>query len=416
MTYRLSDEERLLQATVRDFAERGLGPLVAAAERNATFPRAQILPRMAELGLLSIGVPVELGGAGGTSLMLCIVAEEVARICGGFAISVMASVLAPAAVVKMSAGRVAGAMLEPLIQGTLLPAMAFTEPGAGSDLANLQTTATRAERGVVLRGTKTFISNGPTADVYLVAAVRADYASRPRTERLKGIGVYVVPRGLPGFTIGRPLAKLGMRSSETGELHFDDVLIAGAGPAAGAGSASPLPDGSLRAAKFDKLLAPAPGAERGFKGMMELLDFNRLYIAALSVGLAQAAFEACVPYVQQRIAFGSPIGHHQATGFKVARMAMQLDASRALIQRACELYDAGERCARQVSEAKLFATEAAVEITGAAVQIHGGYGYIEEFPVERYFRDAKVGTIWEGTSEIQQQIICRELGLYAGEK
>ena len=146
---------------------------------------------------------------------------------------------------------------------------------------------------------------------------------------------------------------------------------------------------------------------------MALLDFNRLYIAALSVGIAQAAFEACVPYVKQRVAFGKPIGHHQATGFKVARMAMKLDAARALIQRACELFDAGERCARQVSEAKLFATEAAVEITGDAVQVHGGYGYIEELPLERYFRDAKVGTIWEGTSEIQQQIICRELGLYS---
>lgn len=148
---------------------------------------------------------------------------------------------------------------------------------------------------------------------------------------------------------------------------------------------------------------------------MELLDLNRLYIAALSVGLARAAFEACVPYVKERVAFGKPIGHHQATGFKVARMAMKLDAARALIQRACDLHDAGVRCTREVSEAKLFATEAAVEITGDAVQIHGGYGYMTELPIERYFRDAKVGTIWEGTSEIQQHIICRELGLYAAD-
>jgi alkylation response protein AidB-like acyl-CoA dehydrogenase len=345
---------------------------------------------MADLGLLSIGVPPELGGAGGTSLMLCIVAEEVARVCGGFAIGVMASVIGPAALVKMSRGRAAASTLEPLLRGTVLPAMAFTEPGAGSDLASIQTTVTPTERGLVLNGSKTFISNGPTADVYLVAAVRAELADAPRDERAQGIGVHVVPRGAPGFTVGRPLAKLGMRSSETGELHFENVLVAG---------------GRDRVS--------GPGAEQGFRGMMELLDFNRLYIAALSVGLAEAAFEACVPYVKTRVAFGKPIGHHQATGFKVARMAMKLDAARALIQRACELYDAGERATRLVSEAKLFATEAAVEITGDAVQIHGGYGYVEDFPVERYFRDAKVGTIWEGTSEIQQQIICRELGLYS---
>ena len=393
MTYRLSEEEKLLQATVHDFAGRELEPLVAEAESSGRFPRQSILPRMAELGLLSIGVPPELGGAGGTSLMLCIVGEEIARVCGGFSIGVMASVLAPPALAKMSSEGTVGPMLQPLMQGAVLPAMAFTEPGAGSDLANIKTTVTKTEHGLVLNGTKTFISNGPIADVYLVAAIRADSASRPRHERAKGIGLYVVPRGVPGFTVGRPLAKLGMRSSETGELHFEDVLI---------------PSGASR--------LPAPGAERGFIDMMDLLDFNRLYIAALSVGLAQAAFEACVPYVKQRVAFDRPIGQHQATGFKVARMAMKLDAARALIQRACEMYDAGERCARQVSEAKLFATEAAVEITADAVQIHGGYGYVEEFPVERYFRDAKVGTIWEGTSEIQQHIICRELGLLSPER
>jgi len=391
MNYRLSDEERLLQRTVREFAEKELAPLVAEAERSGRFPRERIVPRMAELGLLAIGVPPDLGGAGGTNLMLCIVGEEIARVCGGFAIGVMASVLSPPALAKMSDGKSAGPALPALMQGLTLPAMAFTEPGAGSDLAAIRTTVTKTERGLVLNGTKTFISNGPTADVYLVAAVRAEYADKLREERARGIGLHVVLRGTPGLTVGRPLAKLGMRSDETSEVHFEDVIVVvggGGGPS-------------------------VPGSDRGFRGMMELLDFNRLYIAALSVGLAQAAFEACVPYVKERVAFGKPIGQHQATGFKVARMAMKLDAARALIQRACELYEAGERCARQVSEAKLFATEAAVEITGDAVQIHGGYGYIEEFPVERYFRDAKVGTIWEGTSEIQQQIICRELGLYS---
>jgi alkylation response protein AidB-like acyl-CoA dehydrogenase len=390
MSYRLSEEERLLQTTVHDFATRDLTPLVEHAERTGSFPRIPILPRMGELGLLSIGVPPELGGGGGTSLMFCIVAEEIARVCGGFAIGVMASVLSPAILVRMSDPGSVGPALAPLLAGAVLPAMAFTEPGAGSDLLAIRTTATRTDRGLLLNGTKTFISNGPTADVYLVAAVRAEHADGPREERARHIGVHVVLRGTPGFTCGRPLAKLGMRSSETGELHFEGVLVSPAsfGPTGGRGG-------------------------HGFQTMMELLDLNRLYIAALSVGLARAAFEACLPYVKERVAFGKPIAHHQATGFKLARMATNLDAARALIQRACELHDAGMRCTREVSEAKLFATEAAVAITGDAVQIHGAYGYMAELPVERYFRDAKVGTIWEGTSEIQQHIICRELGLYA---
>jgi alkylation response protein AidB-like acyl-CoA dehydrogenase len=386
MSYRLNDEEKQLRTTVREFAERELAPLVVEAERAGRFPRARVLPRMAELGLLSIGVPERLGGSGGTSLMLCLVGEEIARVCGGFAIAVMAPVIGPAVLVRLQGERAAGGALEGLMSGTLLPAMAFTEPGAGSDLAAIRTTVRRSERGLLLNGAKTLISNGPTADVYLVAAVRAEVADRPREERARGIGVWAVPRGAPGLVIGRPLAKLGMRSSETGELHFEDVPAAPGGAGGGEGG--------------------------GFRGMMELLDLNRLYIAALSIGLAEAAFEASLAWAKARVAFGKPIGHHQATGFKVARMATRLDAARALLQRACELHDAGERATRAISEAKLFATEAAVEITGEAVQIHGGYGYVEELPVERYFRDAKVGTIWEGTSEVQQHIICRELGLY----
>jgi alkylation response protein AidB-like acyl-CoA dehydrogenase len=397
-TYRLTDEEKLLQRTVRDFAEGELRPLVADAERAGTFPRARIVPRMAELGLLSIGVPQELGGAGGTSLMLCIVAGEIARVCGGFAIGVMASVLSPGILVRMSGGKPAGALLAPLLSGAVLPAMAFTEPGAGSDLLGMQTTVSATPDGLVLNGSKTYISNGPTADVYLVAAIRSEYVGRPREERPPGLGLYVVPRGAAGLTTGRPLAKLGMRSSETGELFFESVRLP-AGPWA-AGPTPPARD----------CRASADGG--GFRAMMALLDVNRLYIAALSVGIAEAAFEASLAHVRARVAFDRPIGHHQATGFKVARMAVKLDAARALIERGCAAYDAGGETTLAASEAKLFATEAAVAITGDAVQIHGGLGYMEESPVERYFRDAKVGTIWEGTSEIQQHIICREIGVY----
>lgn len=387
MSYRLSEEEAAVQRTVRDFAERELGPLVAEAERTGRFPREQILPRLAELGLLSIGVPESLGGSGGGSLLLCVVAEEIARVSGGFAIGAMASILAPAVLVRLQGDAPNRALLEPLMAGQILPALAFTEPRGGSDLAGIATIATKTEGGVLLRGQKTFISNGPTADAFLVAAVRADYADKPREERVKGIGVHVILKGTPGVSFGPPMKKLGMRSSETSEVFFEDAFA----PAGGLGGGS--------------------GAGKGFRQMMELLDVNRLFISALSLGVAQAAFEASVAYAKERHAFGKPIGRHQATGFKIARMATSLDAARALLQRAAELVDGGERCAREVSEAKLFCTEAAVTITSDAVQIHGAYGYVEDLPLERYFRDARVGPIWEGTNEIQQQIICRELGL-----
>ncbi len=324
----------------------------------------------------------------------------------------MAPVLAPAALVRMTGGRPPPHFLEPLIRGQLLPAMAFTEPDAGSDLQAIRTTATKTDRGIVIDGTKTFISNGPTADAFLVAAVRADHASLPRRERSRGMGLYVVIQGTPGLTVGRPFSKLGMRSSETGELAFDSVLAAGALGASMAKGSESRDEDQPREKREERDGETGAKRAQGFGGMMHLLDFNRLYIAAISIGIAQAAFEASLRHVRERVAFDKPIGHHQATGFKIARMSTQLDASRALVQRACEMFDAGEPCTRQVSEAKLFATEAAVEIAADAVQIHGGYGYVEDSPVERYFRDAKVGPIWEGTSEIQQHVICRELGVY----
>jgi alkylation response protein AidB-like acyl-CoA dehydrogenase len=299
--------------------------------------------------------------------------------------------------VRLQGERASEAFLGPLMRGEILPALAFTEPGGGSDLASLRTVAKRRDGAVVISGNKAFITNGPTADAYLVAAVREDHAKLEGSERLNGIGVYVVLKGSAGVAPGPPLAKLGMRSSETSEVHFEGAFA--------------MPFGSHRSPPAPASATPTGG---GFRQMMELLDLNRLFIAAISLGIAQAAFEASLAYAKERKAFGKPIAEHQATGFKLARMSTTLDAARALLQSACDGYDAGERVARLASEAKLFASEAAVAITSDAVQIHGGYGYVEDLPIERYFRDARVGTIWEGTSEIQQQIICRELGLYDG--
>jgi alkylation response protein AidB-like acyl-CoA dehydrogenase len=388
MSYRLTEEERAIQRTVRELAEKELAPLVPDAERAGRFPREIVLPRLAELGLLSVGVPESLGGGGGGALVACVIGEEIARVSGGFAIGAMPSILAPGALYRLQGDRASESFLAPLMSGQLMPALAFTEPGGGSDLVAMRTIAERTDGGALLTGTKTFISNAPSADVFLVAAIRADHASKPRSERSRGIGVHVVLKDTAGVTVGPPFAKLGMRSSETSEVSFERAFAPSAGLGGGSGSEG-----------------------RGFRQMMELLDINRLYISALSLGIAQAAFEASLEYARQRTAFDKPIAEHQATGFKLARMSMALDAGRALLQESAALYDAGKRCAREVSETKLFCTEAAVSITADAVQVHGAYGYVEDLPVERYFRDARVGTIWEGSSEIQQQIICRELGI-----
>jgi butyryl-CoA dehydrogenase len=380
-----TEEERLFQKTVHDFCERELRPLVADAEANEKFPRASILPRMAQLGLLRIGVPEELGGGGGDTRMQCVLAEEVARICGGFAVSVLPAVVGPAILLKLGTAEQRAELLEPMMTGQQLPAIALSEPAAGSDLIGLQTTARAEDDVYVLNGAKTFITNGSCADVVLVAALRADYAARTGIERAAGINLFVVARGTPGFRVTKTLRKLGMRSSETAELAFEECRI----PA------------RLRL-----------GAQRAsLLSLMRVLDHTRLYVAALSVGLARAAFEAALAYAKQRETFGKPIGHHQAIAFKLARMATDIEAARVLVRHAAALHDTGARMSGRISMAKLFATEAAERVTADAIQIHGGYGYMSEFPVERYFRDAKVGPIWEGTSEIQQIMIARELGL-----
>ena len=384
----LSEEHRLFQQTVRDLCERELRPLVARAEAEERFPRERVLPAMAALGLFRIAVPEDMGGAGGDTSMQCLVAEEVARVCAGFAIAVMPSVVGPALLVKLGTPAQHEAFLEPFMAGSVLAAMALTEPASGSDLLSLRTTARADGDAYVLNGAKTFISNGPTADRVLVAAVLGDCAGKRGFERALGINLFVVERGTPGFHVAKKLGKLGMRSSETGELVFEECRIP-------------------RQSRLG-------GEDVNFLRLMEVLDVNRLYIAALSVGIGQAAFEAACRYAKGRVTFGKPIARHQAIAFKLARMALDIEAARLLIHRGARLYDRGERATMAVSMAKLFATEAAVRITGEAVQVHGGYGYMTELPVERYFRDAKVGTIWEGTSEIQQLIIARELGLGDG--
>jgi alkylation response protein AidB-like acyl-CoA dehydrogenase len=380
----LSEEHRIFQRTVRDFCERDVRPLVEEAESSARFPRDSLLPRMGELGFFRIRMAPESGGAGGDALMQCLFAEELASVCGGFAVSVLPSVIGPEFLVRLGTAEQRAEWMEPLMAGRSLAAIALTEPDAGSDLMAIRTVARREGDGWVLDGCKTFITNGPTADLFLVAAVLAELADRHGLERAAGISLFLVPGDAPGLVRTRRLEKLGMHSSETGELVFESCRLPASGRLAGRGA---------------NLLS-----------LMKVLDHSRMYVASISLGLARAAFEASCAYARERKSFGKPIGQHQAIAFKLARMAVDLDAARLLVHRAATLHERGKRCTKEVSMAKLFATEAAVRITGAAIQIHGGYGYMTELPVERYFRDAKVGTIWEGTSEIQQLLIARELG------
>ncbi len=383
MTF-LSAELDGFQRTLRDFCERDLRPLVDRAEADGCFPRAEILPAMAALGWFRIGVPETAGGVGGSSRMHCLIGEEVARICGGFAASVLPAVLGPAILMRLGTPAQQAALLEPMMRGERLGAIALSEAGAGSDLASLRTTARRDGEAYVLDGTKSFVTNGAIADGVIVAAILSELAGRKGWVRAAGINLFLVDRSTPGFSVARQLSKLGMRSSDTAELVLEECRI---------------PLGNRLG-----------GESANFLRLLDVLDRTRLYIAAVSVGVAQAAFEAVCAYAKVRVAFGKPIGQHQAVAFRLARMAVDLEAARLLIHGAADAYDLGVRATKEVSMAKLFATEAAIRITGDALQIHGGYGYTTEFPLERYFRDAKVGTLWEGTSEIQHLIIARELG------
>ena len=379
----LSEEHEIFRRTVREFCEREARPLVEEAEAQQRFPREKLLAAMAGLGFFRIRVAPEDGGAGGDALMQCLFGEELARVCGGFAVSVLPSVVGPELLVRLASEEQREQWLEPLMSGRALAAIALTEPDAGSDVMGIRTVARMEDEHWVLDGTKTFITNGPSADLFLVAAVLAEMADRHGMERAAGLSLFLVPGDAPGLRRARRLDKLGMHSSETGELVLDGCRV----PA------------SSRLGQKANLLA-----------LMKVLDHSRMYVASISLGLAQAAFEASCEYARERKSFGKAIGQHQAIAFKLARMATDINAARLLVRRAAALHERGRRCTKEVSMAKLFATETAVRVTGEAVQIHGGYGYMTELPVERYFRDAKVGTIWEGTSEIQHLLIARELG------
>ena len=362
---------------MRDFAEAELAPHSREWDEKQEFPR-EVFGKLAELGLMGVAWPPEYGGSGMSTLDWTIVMEELARVDAGVALSLAAHhSLCSAHIHLAGSEQQKKRFLAPLARGERVGCWGLTENSAGSDAGGTRTTAVRDGGHWVLNGSKTFITNGRVADVAVVMAVT------DKSRGKKGISAFVVERGTKGFRSGKKEDKLGVRCSDTSELVFEDCRV----PA-------------------DNLL----GAEgMGFVDTLRILDRGRIGIAAFSVGIAQASLEASMRYARERRQFGRVIADFQAVQFKIAEMATRVAAARLLTWRAASLRDEGREHTAESSMAKLFAGEAAVEIALDAIQIHGGYGYTKEYPVERYLRDAKLGTIGEGTSEVQRLVIAREL-------
>ncbi len=377
MDFRLSEEQDLLRRSVREFAETEIRPHVREWDQDQHFP-SELMPKLAALGLLGIQFPEQYGGAGMTALDYCICIEELARVDPGVALSVAAHNGLCSSHISLFANEgQKQTYLVPLARGEKIGAWGLTESTSGSDAAGMRTTAVRAGSCWVLNGSKTFTTHGRVCDVMVVMAVT------DRTAGTKGISAFIVEKGTPGFRPGKKEDKLGMRASDTSEVLFDNCRI----PA-------------------EQML----GEEgHGFINTMQVLDAGRIGIAALSVGLAQGAYEAALSYARERKAFGKTIAQFQAIQWKLADAATKIEAARLLTYRAAYLKQQGRRTTLESSMAKLYASEIAVRVADDCVQIHGGYGFVKDYPAEKYFRDVKLTTIGEGTSEIQRLVIARQL-------
>jgi alkylation response protein AidB-like acyl-CoA dehydrogenase len=377
MDFRLTEEQELLRRTVREYAETEIRPHVREWDEAQHFP-SEIIPSLAALGLLGIQFPEQYGGAGMSAIDYCICIEELARVDPGLALSIAAhNGLCAAHIFMFGSEAQKQRYLTPLAGGEKIGAWGLTESTSGSDAAGMRTTAVRAGACWVLNGSKTFTTHGRVGDI-LVAMAVTDRAAGSR-----GISAFIIERGTPGLAAGKKEDKLGMRASDTSEVLFENCRI----PA-------------------EQLL----GEEgQGFINTMQVLDAGRIGIAALSVGLAQGAYEAALRYAQERKAFGKTISAFQAIRWKLADNATRIEAARLLTYRAAYLKDRGVRTTLESSMAKLYASEIAVRAAEDCVQIHGGYGFVKDYPAEKYFRDVKLLTIGEGTSEIQRLVIARQL-------
>ena len=377
MQFTLTDEQRMIQETAREFADKEIAPVADRHNREGKFP-LEIVKKLGKMGFLGMLVPEQYGGTHAGNLSLVIALEEINRVCAstGVTMSVQNS-LVEAPILHWGSEDIKHRFLPKLATGEHLGAYALSEPGSGSDAAGLVASAVKDGNDFVLNGTKNFITTGAEADVVLVMA-RTDTSHKTR-----GITAFLVESGTKGFAVGKKEDKLGLRASSTVQLIFEDMRVPASQVLGEVGS--------------------------GFKIAMHTLDGGRVGIAAQAVGIAQACLDASVKYAGEREAFDQLIGKFQAIQFKIANMATRLEASRLLVYNAARLKDEGKPHGMEAAMAKLFASEAANDAARDAVQIHGGAGYLEDFPVERFFRDARITEIYEGTSEIQRIVIARHV-------
>ena len=377
MDFALSEDQVMFQKMVRDFAARELEPIAARIDETEEFP-AQSIQKMAGLGLFGITIDEKFGGCGGDSVQLAIATEEIARACAATSAIYLASLsLATFPIARFGTEEQKQHFLPRLAQGKTLACFALTESGAGSDPAAMETTAKKQGGGYVLNGNKVFITNGAEAGITVA------FATLDKAQGHRAITGFIVEKGAPGYSVGKKEKKLGIRASSTAQLVFEDCWVPASQVLGGEG--------------------------KGFRVALEAIDSSRISVAGQAVGIARAAFEAALKYSQERQQFGKPIVEFQGIGWMLADMATQIDAARLLTLRAAWLKDKGLSFVKEACMAKLFAAEAAMQIAIKAVQVHGGYGYIKDYPVERYMRDAKITEIYEGTNEMQRMTILRHL-------
>ncbi|MEK6608553.1 MAG: acyl-CoA dehydrogenase family protein [Myxococcota bacterium] len=377
MNFDLTDAQIAIRDTARDFAQREIGPRAGEWDRSSTFPR-DVIAKLGKMGFLGIVVPERWGGAGADYTSQALVIEELARHCGSVAITV-------ASHNSLCGGHIALAgtdaqkerFLTRLARGEALGAWGLTEPDSGSDAGAARTTAVRRGDRWVLTGTKMFITQGSVAGIYVILA------STDAAKKQRGLTAFVIEAGTPGLRPGRILEKLGLHASDTTEVILEEVEV---------------PD--------DQRLGPVDG---GFYDTLKILDRGRIGIASMAIGLGRGALEESTRYAREREQFGRPIGDNQAIKWMLADSAMELDAARLLVRRAAWMQDRGMKTTRESSMAKLFAAPAAMRACWKAIQIHGGYGYTKDFPVERYWRDCKICEIGEGTNEINRMVVARDL-------
>ncbi len=373
----LSEDHRAVQDAVRAYVQDHIAPNAARWDKEHHFPAAE-LKGLAQLGCFGVAVPAEYDGAGLDYLALAVILEEVAAGDGGASTAVSVNNCPVSSILMAFANEEQKQRwLKPLARGEMLGAFCLTEPHVGSEASGLKTTATKAGGDYVLNGVKQFITSGKHGDVAIVMAVTDKAAGK------KGISAFVVPTKTPGYTVARIEDKLGQHSSDTAQIVFENCRV----PAA-----NRLADEGM-----------------GLKIALSGLEGGRIGIAAQSVGMARAAFDAALAYSKERVAFGQPIFEHQAVQFRLAEMAMQIEAARQLVHHAASLKDAGVPCLKEAAMAKLFASEMAERVCSAAIQTFGGYGYVSDFPVERIYRDVRVCQIYEGTSDVQKILIGRAL-------